>query len=79
MSKGYSADRHVTTLFDDATYCLSGLDAGKWITQHYKFAFKNSFYTEVESGRTVFVNGREWRKILIDLKELEDKEVKDIS
>ena len=69
MSKGYKPDRHVTDLFDDATYCLEGLDAGKWITEHYKFSFKCAFYTEVKSGRTVFVNGREWRKILTQLSE----------
>jgi len=79
MSKGYSADRHVTTLFDDATYCLSGLDAGKWITQHYKFDLKHAFYTTIENGKTYFVNGKEWKKILNGLKELEDKEVNVIS
>ena len=76
MGGGTNINRLVTELFPEATYCASGLDHGKWITQHYKFAFKNSFYTEVESGRTVFVNGREWKKILNGLKELE---VKDIS
>jgi len=69
MSQGYKPDRHVTDLFPDATYCLEGLDAGKWITEHFKFSFKYAFYTEVKSERTVFVNGREWRKILIQLHE----------
>lgn len=69
MSKGYVPDRHVIDLFPDATYCLGGLDSGKWITEHFKFSFKCAFYTEVKSGRTIFVNGREWRKILIELSE----------
>lgn len=69
MSRGYKPDRHVTDLFDDATYCLLGLDSGKWITEQYKFDFKHAFYTEVKTGRTLFVNGREWRKILIQLHE----------
>ena len=69
MSRGYRPDRHVTELFKDATYCLNGLDAGKWITEHYKFSFKYAFYTEVKTDRTIFVNGREWKKILEQLSE----------
>lgn len=73
MGRGYNPDRHVTELFPEATYCASGLDHGKWITDKYKFDFKHAFYTTIEDGKTYFVNGREWKKILNKLKELEDK------
>ena len=76
MGGGTNINRLVTELFPEATYCASGLDHGKWITDKYKFDFKHAFYTTVADGKTYFVNGKEWKKILIDLKELE---VKDIS
>jgi len=79
MGGGTNINRLVTELFPEATYCASGLDAGKWITQHYKFDLKHAFYTTIENGKTYFVNGKEWKKILNGLKELEDKEVNVIS
>lgn len=73
MGGGININRLVTELFPDATYCASGLDHGKWITEKYKFDFKHAFYTTIENGKTYFVNGKEWKKILNELKELEDK------
>lgn len=77
MGRGFSPDRYVTELFPEASYCASGLDAGKWFTNHFKFDFKHAFYTEIESGETTFVNGRLWKQELETLKEkskkLEDK------
>lgn len=73
MGRGYNPDRHVIELFPDASYCASGLDSGKWITEKYKFDFKHAFYTTVSDGKTNFVDGRNWKKTLEILKELEDK------
>jgi len=80
MGGGTNINRLVTELFPEATYCASGLDHGKWITEKYKFDLKHAFYTTIENGKTYFVNGKEWKEELEQLKKkLEDKEVKDIS
>lgn len=76
MGGGTNINRLVTELFPEATYCASGLDHGKWITDKYKFDFKHAFYTMNSNSKIFFVNGKEWKKTLEDLKALE---VKDIS
>lgn len=64
----------IVDLFPDATYCASGLDAGKWITDNYKFHLKCGFYTFIKTGQTVFVNGKgEWENVLNKLIELNKK------
>ncbi len=67
----HSNNRKLINAFPDASYCSQGLDAGKWITEHYKFNFNAGFYTEVATERTTFVNGAiAWSKVINELKEI---------
>jgi hypothetical protein len=69
-----SLNKMVTELFPEATYCAAGLDAGKWITDDYKFQLKCGFYTSVTTGQSVFVNGKgQWETVLNQLSELSKK------
>ncbi len=70
----FTNNRRLIEAFPDATYCASGLDAGKWITEKYKFNFDAGFYTEISSGRSTFVNGaKAWNKTINDLKNISEQ------
>lgn len=68
----HTLESYLVELFEDVKYCNNGLDAGKWLTEHYKFNFKCNFYTLIKNNRTEFVKAGDWKDTLNRLKIISD-------
>lgn len=69
----HTLESYLVELFKDVKYCAVGLDAGKWITEHYKFNFKCNFYTEKTTNKSTFVTAGDWKATINRLKIESDK------
>ena len=64
----HTLESYLVELFPEATYIDSGLDSGKWLTNHFKFNFRCYFYTDIETNKSSFVMPGDWKDTMNRLK-----------
>lgn len=64
----HTLESYLVELFPEAVFQTEGLDAGKWVTEHYKFNIKCNFFTVNETQKSEFVKPGDWKDTINRLK-----------